>query len=112
MTKLSSAALCVKPSRYCSNFCASTVMRFSACSKELITRWANDAAAPRLSVRSNSALRTLNSSMFDDITRAARELVAASVGKFPKICEDCGKNYADPPSRVCPGCEAYTEHKR
>jgi ribosomal protein L32 len=26
-------------------------------------------------------------------------------------CEECGKNYADPPSRLCPGCEAYREHQ-
>jgi len=25
-------------------------------------------------------------------------------------CEDCGKNWADPPSKLCPGCEAYREH--
>jgi hypothetical protein len=28
----------------------------------------------------------------------------------PMLCEDCGKNYADPPSRMCPGCEAYQAH--
>ncbi len=28
----------------------------------------------------------------------------------PVLCEDCGKNPADPPSRLCPGCEAYCEH--
>ena len=26
------------------------------------------------------------------------------------VCEDCGINPADPPSRICPGCEAYREH--
>jgi hypothetical protein len=26
-------------------------------------------------------------------------------------CEECGKNYADHPSRLCPGCEAYQEHQ-
>ena len=30
----------------------------------------------------------------------------------PMLCEDCGKNYADPPSRLCPGCAAYQEHQR
>jgi rubrerythrin len=32
--------------------------------------------------------------------------------QYPMLCEECGKNYADPPSRVCPGCEAYREHQQ
>jgi hypothetical protein len=28
----------------------------------------------------------------------------------PPLCEDCGKNRSDPPSKLCPGCEAYREH--
>jgi hypothetical protein len=39
-------------------------------------------------------------------------IAASSVEKLPKICEDCGENYADPPSRKCPGCEAYAEHQQ
>lgn len=27
-----------------------------------------------------------------------------------KMCKECGVNSADPPSRICPGCEAYREH--
>jgi rubrerythrin len=27
-------------------------------------------------------------------------------------CDDCGINYADPPSKLCPGCQAYQEHQR
>lgn len=27
-------------------------------------------------------------------------------------CIECGTNFADPPSKVCPGCEAYREHTR
>lgn len=30
----------------------------------------------------------------------------------PKLCADCGRFPADPPSRYCPGCEAYREHQR
>jgi hypothetical protein len=29
-----------------------------------------------------------------------------------KRCIECGTNFADPPSRLCPGCEAYWEHQR
>jgi hypothetical protein len=29
----------------------------------------------------------------------------------PKKCEGCGQNYADPPSKLCPGCQAYREHQ-
>jgi hypothetical protein len=28
------------------------------------------------------------------------------------MCEECGKNPADLPSRICPGCEAYREHQQ
>lgn len=27
-------------------------------------------------------------------------------------CIECGTNLADPPSLLCPGCEAYREHVR
>lgn len=30
----------------------------------------------------------------------------------PKKCEECGFYLADPPSRLCPACEAYQEHQR
>jgi hypothetical protein len=29
--------------------------------------------------------------------------------KRRRRCEEC-ENWADPPSRLCPGCEAYQEH--
>ncbi len=31
---------------------------------------------------------------------------------MPPRCEECHVNYSDPPSRLCPGCEAYREHTR
>lgn len=31
---------------------------------------------------------------------------------FPRLCDGCGKNDADPPSKYCPGCGAYAEHQR
>lgn len=27
-----------------------------------------------------------------------------------RVCKECGKYPADPPSKLCPGCEAYREH--
>lgn len=27
-------------------------------------------------------------------------------------CEECLMNYADRPSRLCPGCQAYREHQQ
>lgn len=30
----------------------------------------------------------------------------------PLRCESCDQNYADPPSKLCPGCQAYQEHQR
>lgn len=32
-------------------------------------------------------------------------------GEEPPLCIDCGKDYSDPPSKRCPGCEAYMEHQ-
>lgn len=31
---------------------------------------------------------------------------------MPDKCIDCGENYADPPSKLCPGCQAYREHQQ
>ena len=31
-------------------------------------------------------------------------------GSVQRRCEECGKNWADWPSKICPGCEAYREH--
>lgn len=28
------------------------------------------------------------------------------------MCDDCGVNRSDPPSLLCPGCQAYREHQR
>lgn len=28
-----------------------------------------------------------------------------------KLCDGCGKNYADYPSKLCPGCEAFKQHQ-
>lgn len=30
----------------------------------------------------------------------------------PPICEGCGINRSDPPSKLCPGCQAYQEHQQ
>lgn len=32
--------------------------------------------------------------------------------RSPPVCAQCGKFPADPPSLLCPGCEAYQEHTR
>ncbi len=29
---------------------------------------------------------------------------------LPKRCDECGTNWADYPSKLCPGCDAYSEH--
>lgn len=31
--------------------------------------------------------------------------------KRPKLCDECGIYRADPPSKLCPGCQAYREHQ-
>lgn len=32
--------------------------------------------------------------------------------KRPAKCDDCGKDYADTPHNLCPGCRAYREHQQ
>lgn len=32
--------------------------------------------------------------------------------RLPPKCEGCGVYRADPPSRLCPGCQAYEEHQQ
>lgn len=27
-----------------------------------------------------------------------------------ELCEECGIHYADPPKKICVGCDAYREH--
>ena len=45
--------------------------------------------------------------MTDDTEETA---VTTVDDKLPPLCDECGVNRADPPSNVCPGCEAYREH--
>jgi len=42
-----------------------------------------------------------------------KKVQAAFDGKLSRspLCEDCGKNRSDPPSKLCPGCQAYCEHQ-
>jgi hypothetical protein len=44
--------------------------------------------------------------------RRARAKTAAPKTVHRKRCRDCGTNWADPPSPLCPGCDAYQEHQR
>ena len=39
-----------------------------------------------------------------------RILSAAARRSLRLLCEDCHKFTRDPPSHLCPGCEAYREH--
>lgn len=34
------------------------------------------------------------------------------VVQIPERCEGCDQNFADPPSKLCPGCQAYRDHQR
>ncbi len=48
------------------------------------------------------------------LVEVAQELGGVVVRERPCYknyeCEECGINYADYPSKLCPGCEAYLEH--
>lgn len=47
--------------------------------------------------------------MGEGLKRAAAAARKTRVRK-PPICEGCGVNRADPPSRLCVGCQAYRDH--
>lgn len=42
--------------------------------------------------------------------RAARKKDGFEIVALRYHCVGCLTNYADPPSDLCPGCEAYREH--
>ena len=44
--------------------------------------------------------------------RGAKRRVRVSGWIRSIMCEECGKNPADLPSRICPGCQAYREHQQ
>jgi rubrerythrin len=55
--------------------------------------------------------RGIGSECWQDIMREITRL-RAKAPRLPPKCESCGVNYADPPSKLCPGCQAYEEHQR
>ncbi len=48
--------------------------------------------------------------MGDGLKRAVK--AAKATRKKPKPCDECGIYLADPPSQLCPGCQAYREHTK
>lgn len=52
---------------------------------------------------------------FRHVRQRKLNLIAAGDDKaaaLPPLCESCGQYRSDPPSRLCPGCEAYQDHLR
>ncbi len=49
-----------------------------------------------------------------EVPPGTAKLVKASFAALrpPPLCESCGVNRADPPSKLCPGCQAYEAHQR
>lgn len=41
-----------------------------------------------------------------------KNLNIASYLKLPPYCIMCNTNRSDPPSKLCPGCQAYKEHQK
>lgn len=64
----------------------------------------------------------LNEVAGGDPTKLAPGLITYKDGKYisfeewayakPEKCEGCGIYPADPPSKLCPGCQAYQEHQQ
>ncbi len=53
--------------------------------------------------------------MDDKVDLGIQPTLGEQVGRYlsayrPKLCDECGKNWADRPGKLCPGCEAYREH--
>ena len=47
-----------------------------------------------------------------DVEDGERGMNKAPPPRKPPICEDCGIYPSDPPSKLCPGCQAYKDHTR
>lgn len=47
------------------------------------------------------------------LTQGEQRTLSAALRRSTRLlCESCGKFTRDPPSHLCPGCEAYQEHQR
>ncbi len=44
--------------------------------------------------------------------RAAWRMDLLNRPTYPELCVECEISLADPPSKLCPGCQAYAEHQR
>ena len=42
----------------------------------------------------------------------AGKVRVARVYRAPPMCDGCRVNRADPPSKLCPGCQAYRDHQQ
>jgi hypothetical protein len=46
------------------------------------------------------------------VKRFSRVLQSERIKDRAPVCEGCGVNPPDPPSKLCVGCQAYQEHQR
>lgn len=49
---------------------------------------------------------------WDNLSGNRRKETKPKEPRFPRMCEECGQNLADPPSLICVGCDAYKDHQR
>lgn len=64
--------------------------------------------------RDHGGLTEYGRGALDEAKRIQRAALAGGAEQraWPKMCVECGKYPADPPSKLCPGCEAYKEHQK
>lgn len=54
-----------------------------------------------------------NQTAIRGLTAKEQKIMHAALRRSVRLlCESCGKFTRDPPSHLCPGCEAYQEHTR
>jgi rubrerythrin len=78
---------------------------------DALRRWLRGEPADLAGVRTQ--IESLLRDEFADIERQiAGERTLADCEMRPPVCIECGVNRADPPSKMCPGCQAYREHQQ
>ena len=50
--------------------------------------------------------------MLADTVKKGGGCVTVFDSRKPPICDECGIHLSDPPSKLCPGCEAYKDHQQ
>ena len=85
-------------------------LQFLALQEERVRWFADNEWLTADNERLRAALHNLQGC---DIDNAAQDIISRALEPKPQPakCAECDRYYADPPSKLCPGCQAYREHQ-